>query len=122
MARNRERLGTLVGRALRRRCPVCGIGVPFDGWFRMTADCPHCGHHYEREDGYWLNAMIVATAVTEGLFGIFFAIVLFTTLPDVAWLPVLIVGAVTNVIVPVFFYPLAKTSWVAIDVYFNCPS
>ncbi len=85
----------------------------------MMPECPYCNHHYEREPGYWLNAMIVATAVTEGLFAILFVIVLIATLPDVAWIPVLIVGAVTNVIVPTFFYPLAKTTWVAIDTYFR---
>ena len=85
----------------------------------MLPDCPHCVHHYEREDGYWLNAMIIATAVTEGLFGIGFVAVLIATLPEVDWIPVLIVGAVTNVLVPVLFYPLAKTSWVAIDLFFR---
>ena len=114
-------LGTNLRRALARRCPVCGIGTPFEGWWHMTPECPHCGYHYEREEGYWIGAMIVATAVTEGLFGIFFVAVLFATLPDVDWLPVLIVAAVTNVIVPVFFYPLAKTTWVAIDVSFHPP-
>ncbi len=113
------RLMTLVRHALRRRCPVCGVGNPFTGWFRMLEDCPHCGHHYEREPGYWLNAMIIATAVTEGLFGILFVAVLIYTLPDVDWMPVLIVAAVTNVLVPILFYPLAKTTWVAIDLYFR---
>jgi hypothetical protein len=87
----------------------------------MTPECPYCGYHYEREEGYWVGAMIVATAVTETLFGILFVAVLVATLPDVQWLPVLIVGAVTNVLVPVFFYPLAKTTWVAIDLNFNPP-
>jgi hypothetical protein len=27
-----------------------------------------------------------------------------------------------NVIVPTFFYPLSKTMWVAIDIFFNPPS
>jgi uncharacterized protein (DUF983 family) len=101
---------------------MCGIGKPFLTWWRMTEECPLCGHHYEREEGYWVSAMIVATAVTEGLFGIFFVAVLIATIPDVQWLPVLIVGAITNVVVPVFFYPLAKTTWVAIDLRFNPPA
>ena len=88
----------------------------------MTRSCPHCRYSYEREDGYWVSAMIVNTAVTEALFGILFVGVLIATLPNVAWLPVLVVGAVTNVVVPIFFYPLSKTTWVAIDVYFHPPS
>ena len=87
----------------------------------MTPECPHCGYQYEREDGYWVGSMVVTTAVTEGIFGIFFVAVLIATLPDVDVLPVLVVGAVINLVVPVFFYPLAKTTWVAIDIYFNPP-
>jgi uncharacterized protein (DUF983 family) len=98
---------------------VCGIGKPFVGWFNMSAACPHCRHRYEREEGYWVSAMIVNTAVTEAVFGVLFVVVLFATLPDVAWVPVLVVGALTNVVVPVLFYPLSKTVWVAIDIYFH---
>ena len=112
----------LVGRGLRRRCPICGIGKPFIGWFRMTPTCPHCGYRYEREDGYWVSAMIVNTAVTEAIFGVAFVAVLIATLPEVAWAPVLIVGAITNVVVPILFYPLSKTVWVAMDVFFHPPS
>ena len=88
----------------------------------MTPTCPHCGYTYEREDGYWVSAMIVNTAVTEGIFAIAFVAVLIATLPDVAWLPVLIVGAITNVAVPILFYPLSKTVWVALDVFFHPPT
>ncbi|CAN5568485.1 hypothetical protein BH24ACT26_BH24ACT26_10830 [soil metagenome] len=112
-------LTTLVVRALRRRCPVCGVGTPFTGWFRMTETCPHCGYRFEREDGYWVSAMIVNTAVTEVLFGIIFVAVLIATIPDVDWAPLLIVGLVTNTLVPVFFYPLSKTVWVALNIYFH---
>jgi uncharacterized protein (DUF983 family) len=115
----RPSLGTLLGRALRRRCPVCGVGVPFKGWFRMTERCPHCGYFYERETGYWVSALIVNMAATETLFGLFFVAVLFATLPEVAWGPVLFVGAATNVVFPTVFYPLSKTVWVALDLFFH---
>ena len=85
----------------------------------MTATCPHCGWRYEREEGYWLSAAIVNMAVTEAIFGILFVIVVITTLPHVPWLTVLIVGAVANIVVPLGFYPMSKTVWVAIDVYFR---
>lgn len=122
MPRSGAGLGTLLLRALSRRCPACGIGRPFEGWWHLTPECPHCGYHYEREEGYWVGSMVVATAVTEGIFGIFFVAVLVATLPDVDVLPVLIVGVLINLVVPVFFYPLAKTTWVAIDIYFNRPT
>jgi uncharacterized protein (DUF983 family) len=85
----------------------------------MADLCPACGLRYEREDGYWVSAMIVNTVVTEALFGIFFVAALLATIPDVPWLPLLAVAAVTNVVVPVLFYPLSKTVWVAIDLFFH---
>jgi uncharacterized protein (DUF983 family) len=112
-------LATVLARALRRRCPACGIGKPFAGWFRMTARCPHCRHHYEREAGYWVGALIMNTAVTEAIFGVVFIGVAVVSWPNVPWVPLLIVGAVINVAVPVFFYPLSKTTWVAVDIYFS---
>jgi len=33
--------------------------------------------------------------------------------------PLLIVGAVMNVVIPTFFYPVAKITWVAIDMHVN---
>jgi uncharacterized protein (DUF983 family) len=98
---------------------VCGVGSPFTGWFRMLPACPHCGYRYEREDGYWVSAMIVNTAVTEAVFGVLFVAVLIASLPDVEWITVLAVAAFTNVVVPVLFYPLSKSTWVAIDVFFH---
>ncbi len=46
--------------ALRLRCPVCGIGRPFSGFFEMEADCTACSFHFEREPGYFLGAMYVS--------------------------------------------------------------
>jgi uncharacterized protein (DUF983 family) len=35
-----SRVLALFGRALVRRCPNCGGGPIFDGWFRMREHCP----------------------------------------------------------------------------------
>jgi uncharacterized protein (DUF983 family) len=110
---------TLFLRGLRRRCPICGERRIFRSWFKMLDDCPRCHHHFEREEGYWVSAIIVNTAATEALFGIFFIGGIFATLPEVRWLPLLVVGAVTNLVFPVLFYPFSKTIWVALDVYFH---
>ncbi len=85
----------------------------------MADDCPRCGHHFEREEGYWVSAIIVNTAATEALFAIFFVAGIFATLPDIRWLPLLVIGVVTNLVFPVLFYPFSKTIWVAMDVYFH---
>ncbi len=108
-------IGTLVKRGLTRRCGRCGSGDLFDGWFAMKPECPTCGITFEREHGYWLGAMTIDMAVAEGVFVVVLAVALAITYPDVpwGWLFVVLVGA--NLIIPVFFYPVAKTLWVALE-------
>ena len=36
---------------LQQRCPLCGAGKLFSGWFRMKERCPGCGYTYEVEAG-----------------------------------------------------------------------
>lgn len=45
---------------LLQRCPVCRRGKVFRSFLGMHADCPVCGIHFERETGYFLNAMFFA--------------------------------------------------------------
>ncbi|HSJ44104.1 MAG TPA: hypothetical protein VK923_05405 [Euzebyales bacterium] len=52
--------------------PTCGAGDLFDGLFDIRDPCPRCGLVFEREEGYWLGAMIIAFAVIEGMFGLSF--------------------------------------------------
>ena len=115
----RVTLARLLVRALRRRCPRCGQAGIFGSYYRLGDRCPRCKHLYAREPGYWVGAIIVNMAVTEVLFGLFFVGGIFATAPDVQWLPLLVIGAVTNVMVPVLFFPLSKTVWIALDLYFN---
>ena len=53
-----NRLGAL----LRQRCPVCLRGQVFCSLFGMHSHCPTCGIKFERESGYFLNAMFVGYA------------------------------------------------------------
>jgi uncharacterized protein (DUF983 family) len=48
---------------LLQRCPICLEGVIFRSFLGMHKDCPHCGTHFEREHGYFLNAMFFAYAL-----------------------------------------------------------
>jgi uncharacterized protein (DUF983 family) len=112
-------LGRLLSRALRRRCPRCGHKKVFSGYYRLVDRCPSCHHLYAREPGYWVGAIIVNLAMTEALFGVLFVGGIFATAPEVQWLPLLVIGVVTNVLFPLLFFPLSKTVWVALDLYFN---
>jgi uncharacterized protein (DUF983 family) len=54
---------------LAQRCPVCLEGKVFNALLGMNKNCPACGVPFERETGYFLNAMFVAYAI-----GFFFII------------------------------------------------
>ena len=119
MLRRDVGFGTLLRRGLTRKCPNCGHGGIFDSWFKLKDRCPTCSYPFEREEGYWVSAIIVNTAVIEGLFLIVFIAVVLATAPNIEWVPLLVVGVVMNVLFPIFFFPLSKTVWMGIDLYFH---
>ena len=82
----------------------------------MVPTCPGCGHRFTREEGFWVGAIIMNTAATEALFGVFFVATAIATAPEIPWGPMLLVGLLTNGIFPIFFYPFSKTIWVAVDI------
>jgi uncharacterized protein (DUF983 family) len=99
---------------LTKRCPRCGSGHLFHRWFTIADDCPRCGLHFEREEGYWLGAMVVNLAVTLATLVLTFAIGLALTIPEVPYWLLAIVVPIT-VLVPIAFYPYSKTIWMAFD-------
>ena len=82
----------------------------------MTDTCPGCGHRFEREQGYWLGAVIINTAATFALFIAIGIAIISTTWPEVPWNVVLVVTLVFNGLFPLLFYPFSKTIWVALDL------
>ena len=48
---------------LLQRCPVCLQGKVFNSLFSMYKSCPHCGVLFDRETGYYLNAMFFAYTI-----------------------------------------------------------
>ena len=41
-------------------------------WARIVETCPRCGHLYEREEGYWLGAVLLNTIAAVILFAALF--------------------------------------------------
>jgi uncharacterized protein (DUF983 family) len=108
-------------RGLRKRCPNCGAGDLFTSFFGLRPRCPRCGLAFEREEGYWLGAMIVAIGVTEALFGVWFVGGMLVTWPDVPWTMLLVGGLVLNATIPVVTYPWSKTTWMGLHHAFVPP-
>jgi uncharacterized protein (DUF983 family) len=82
----------------------------------MVDDCPRCGLHFEREEGYWLGAMMVNLGVAELAFVAVLVGMSVAFWPDVPWVAVFIVSILVSLTVPLFFYPFSKTIWVAGDL------
>jgi hypothetical protein len=78
--------------------------------------CPGCGLRFEREEGYWVGAMIVNFAVTELAFVVVFVVGMVLFWPDVRWGWLTVVVLAVNGITPIVFYPFSKTLWVAMDM------
>jgi uncharacterized protein (DUF983 family) len=108
-------------RGLTRRCPRCGAGGLFTRWTEMVERCPACGLEFEREEGYWVGAMTYNIVVTELIFAAGLAVVVITAWPDIPIAPLIAVGVLVNALVPIIFYPISKTLWLATDLSFLHP-
>jgi uncharacterized protein (DUF983 family) len=109
----------MLGRGLSKRCPACGTGGLYEGWFRMRERCPRCLYRFEREEGFFLGAYVVNLAITEGLLlvlGIIPLIVVLAANPDASLVPMVAIGLGAAVIGPILFYPFSRTIWVAIEL------
>lgn len=82
----------------------------------MHDHCPGCGLHFEREPGYWVGAVTINTVVIFATFLVTFGGLTLLTWPNVPWVVVLIVTLIVNLVVPIVFYPLSKTVWLALEM------
>jgi uncharacterized protein (DUF983 family) len=109
----RKRLLILLGRGLHLRCPVCGQGKLYRGWFKMYEQCPVCHFTYEREAGYFTGAMAVNLIVSE-------LIIAAITIPlavnqDIPLIPLILWGLTMPILFPLLFYRHTKSLWMSLD-------
>jgi uncharacterized protein (DUF983 family) len=109
---------TALGRAIRLHCPRCGSGGLFRWWVVMVPDCPTCGLHFERTEGYWLGSVAINILVTEALFVTVLVTWLVASWPGVPWNRVLAVTIAMNAVFPVAFHPFSRTLWIAGERHF----
>jgi len=99
---------------MRRRCPRCA-GKAFASYFRLLERCDRCGLRFEREPGYWVGALIINTTVVFASFLLVFIGGMALTWPDVPWVTLGVLTVATMALLPVVFYPLSKTLWMALE-------
>ncbi|HUY37860.1 MAG TPA: DUF983 domain-containing protein [Candidatus Binataceae bacterium] len=104
-----ESASLLIGRALRKCCPVCGNGAVFASHFHMNRACPACHAIFWKDPGESLGAMYLDYAVAAGAFLICWAILDWTTtLSDLTQLVILCVIAVGSVLL---CFPYTRSAW-----------
>ena len=114
-------------RALRLRCPECGVSPLFvplrrtrswRDWSTPLDGCPRCGYAYEREEGYFLLAIWGVHYFVVAGFGLALGLAV-----DVLYHPSLarLVWGVTvpTVIFALLFVRHAKSIYLAIDHFFD---
>ena len=117
-----HRIVSLTARALRLRCPNCGGGPLFTGWFRMRDRCPACGLRLERgEQGYVVGAYMFNIVAAELLFAAVAASVVAATWPSPPWTALQWGGAGLMIAAPLACYPFSKTLFLAFDCMFRPP-
>ena len=105
--------------AVRKRCPNCGEKNIWKSFGQMKDACPDCRFRFEREEGYWTGAMIVAIAIPIVLLLLVFVLPMILTWPEVPWTTLLIAAFVVLGLSPIVLYPHSKTIWVWLDLTFN---
>lgn len=109
-------------RALRLKCPHCGGGGLFTGFFRVKQRCPTCGILLERGEGdYFIGAYTLNLIAVEILLAAVFTIVVVMTWPDPPWTALQYGGVILSILGAVVCYPFAKTTWLAVDMAFRPP-
>ncbi len=111
--------GRMLLRGALKRCPACGAGRLFSGWFAMADRCPGCGYQFAREEGFFLGAYVMNLVIAQGLvmlLAVIPTIVMLNADPDASLVPVIVGGLVGAVLAPLVFYPYSKTLWVAIEL------
>jgi uncharacterized protein (DUF983 family) len=113
----RPTAGTLIARALRLRCPRCGEGRLFTGWFTMPERCAVCRLKYERAPGYFLGS----TYINYGATAVILVIAYFTLhgVLDFTNQELALPLSVVCVLFPLWAFRYARALWLALDCHFD---
>lgn len=115
-------LPRMLGRAVRRRCPLCGAPGLFQHWVEPRETCPRCQLRLNRGEGdFFLGAYTLNFIGMELVLALFLLLGVVLSWPDVPWDLLLWVGAPLMVLAPILFYPISRTLWLAFDLAMRPP-
>ncbi len=107
----RQPVGSLVWRGLRLRCPLCGKGKLFTGWFKMTPCCNECGRNFNRDPGYLLGSIYFNYAATAFQVVIIYFACFFTEI--ITGKTLVAVTFAYGGLFPIWFFRYARSLWIA---------
>ena len=67
MKRDRHTISEVISRSLRLRCPACGRASIVNRPFRIRQSCNACGVSFNREEGFFVGAIMANVVSTEGV-------------------------------------------------------
>ena len=102
-------------RGFTGRCAICGASRLSPAWIRVVPRCKRCNFPLERNEGHFVGAVGMNTIVTFGTILITVLVGAGLTAPDVPVGKLSIITVAIGLGVSVFFFPISKTLWSAID-------
>src|SRR6266704_872333 len=100
-------------RALKLRCPVCGLSSIVRLPFQIKNQCETCGAVFKREEGFFVGAIMANVVATEVLIlAVYFVSLLLTNLGEQTIITILFIVGVTF---PFAFYHHSWALWLAMD-------
>ena len=113
--------GRVVRRGLRRRCPLCGQQGIFESWFCLRDRCPTCNYPTTRAVDQWIGSYGLNMIVSFTLLVLTIAVGFAVTYPDPPVGTLLVIAVGVAALFPVFFFPVSKSLWSAIDMAMRPP-
>ena len=105
----------MLARTIRLRCPVCGRGPIFQTPFRVRHSCAECGAIFQREEGFFVGAIMTNVVATEATILSAYLLTLLAA-GDVSTLTIGVLFAI-GLLFPILFYHHSWSLWLGLDHY-----
>src|SRR6267378_2252873 len=113
MKRDPKTIIDIVSRSLRLLCPACGRASIVSTLFRIRQSCTSCGVSFNREEGFFVGAILANVVATEAV--ILLAYVIAMTIGHDIDRAVIMVLLVLAVSFPLAFYHHSWSLWLGLD-------
>jgi uncharacterized protein (DUF983 family) len=113
MKRTPRTIVLVLWRALKLRCPVCGLSSILRAPFQIKAQCGVCDSIFKREEGFFVGAIMANVVATEVvILLVYLACLWLTQLGEQTIITVLLIVALGF---PLAFYHHSWALWLAMD-------